>query len=62
MKDRGVVQTAQAKAFSKCPACTGRIDMEGGKIKGLRRKSPEPLVFLERKTGFEPATPTLAMW
>ena len=28
--------------------------------KRVQRKSSEPLVFLERKKGFEPSTPTLA--
>jgi hypothetical protein len=30
------------------------------KKKRVQRKSPEPLKLLERKTGFGPATPTLA--
>ena len=31
-----------------------------GKKKGSGEEPPEPLLYLERKTGFEPATPTLA--
>jgi hypothetical protein len=30
------------------------------KLKGSGGKPPEPLIILERKTGFGPATPTLA--